>query len=85
MTETDDQLKHRLFRDRVEASRGMDPGEKLLAGARLFDVVRHRMLAGIRSRHPDWSELQVDAEFRRQLKALRDLRDRGVYTPCGEP
>lgn len=25
-----------------------------MAGARLFDIARNRMLTGIRSRHPDW-------------------------------
>ncbi|MBU6276167.1 MAG: hypothetical protein KGQ61_05995 [Planctomycetes bacterium] len=49
----------------------LDPGTKLLAGAKLFDQVRARALCGIRTRHPEWTEAEVEAEFRRHLAARR--------------
>lgn len=76
-------LQRAIFRDKAASSRRMDPGDKLIAGARLFDIARHRMLAGIRSRHPEWRDGEVAAEFVRQIAILRGLEERGVYTPCG--
>ena len=52
-----------------------------MAGARLFDIARNRMLTGIRSRHPDWPADEIESEFRRQLTLLRQHEDRGVFTP----
>lgn len=59
----------------------MDPVEKFLAGPRLFDMVRERMLCGIRDRHPQWGEAAVEAEFGRQMAAIRVREEQGVYTP----
>ena len=59
----------------------MDPGEKFLAGPRLFDQVRERMLCGIRDRHPEWDETAVEAEFGRRMAAIRAREERGIYTP----
>jgi hypothetical protein len=39
-------------------------------------MVRHRMIAGIRSRHADWGAAEVEAEFQRQLEVLRRLDDK---------
>jgi hypothetical protein len=47
----------------------------------LFDRVRARMLCGIRSQFPAWSETEVDAEFCRRLAARRAREERGIYTP----
>jgi hypothetical protein len=77
------QLQRRIFHDKVVNSRRMDPGAKLIAGAALFDTARHRMIAGIRDRHRGWSDAEVEAEFLRQMAILRELDERGVYTPCG--
>jgi len=76
-------LQRAIFRDRTASGRCTAPGDKLVAGARLFDTVRRRMLAGIRSRHPEWDAVRVEAEFRRQMEIVRRLDDGGVYTPCG--
>jgi hypothetical protein len=76
-------LQEMLFRDKVANVRRMNAGDKLLCGVRLFDVVRRRMIAGIRSRHPAWRDAEVEAEFLRQLAIARRLDERGVYTPCG--
>ena len=77
-------LQQSIFRDKAAKARHMDPGLKLTAGARLFDVARNRMIAGIRSGHPDWSDAEIDAEFCRQLQVLREREDRGVFTPVAD-
>lgn len=83
MSDTD--LRQTIARDRVAAARTMDQGATLTAGARLFDVVRGRMLAGIRGQHPDWPAGEVEAEFRRQLALLRLRDERGIGPPAASP
>lgn len=61
----------------------MNAAGKLFCGVRLFDLVRQRMLAGIRGQHPDWSNREVEAEFQRQLSVVRRLEEQRTYTPCG--
>jgi hypothetical protein len=53
MDSNESALQQSIFRDKAAKARYMDPGLKLTAGARLFDVARNRMIAGIRSAHPD--------------------------------
>lgn len=82
---TDLELQSSIARDRATVARGMTPAMKLVAGASLFDTARHRMLAGIRGRHPDWSPSAVEDEFRRQLALIRERESKGVFSPCGSP
>ena len=70
-----------ILESKAARARAMDPVEKFLAGPRLFDMVRERMLCGIRDRHPQWGEAAVDAEFGRQMAAIRAREEQGVYTP----
>jgi len=84
MDSNESALQQSIFRDKAAKARHMDPGLKLTAGARLFDVARNRMIAGIRSAHPDWSDAEINAEFCRQLQVLRDREDRGVFTPVAD-
>ncbi|MGA0040847.1 MAG: hypothetical protein ACO3NZ_13455 [Pirellulales bacterium] len=84
MQTVDDQaLQAALFADKVARARAMSAGDKLFCGVRLFDLVRLRMLAGIRGQHPDWSDREVEAEFRRRLSLVRQLDEQRTYTPCG--
>lgn len=76
-------LQRAIFHGKAANGRRMDSGEKLVAGVRLFDMARNRMLAGIRSRHPEWAEAEVAGEFNRRMTILRERDERGVYTPCG--
>jgi hypothetical protein len=85
MDAIDLELQRTIARERALSARGLDPAAKLLAGARLFDAVRNRMLAGIRSRHPDWPAATIEAEFRRQLTVLRQREERGVFAPVDAP
>ncbi len=52
-------------------------------GARLFDMVRARMLDGIRNQFPSWTEDQVCEEFRRRLDIQRRREERGIYQVVG--
>ena len=70
-----------ILESKATRARAMDPVEKFLAGPRLFDMVRERMLCGIRDRHPQWGEAAVEAEFGRQMAAIRAREEQGVYTP----
>lgn len=84
MRASDSALQQSIFREKAAKARRMDPGLKLTAGARLFDVARNRMIAGIRSAHPEWSDAEINAEFCRQLQVLREHEDRGVFTPVAD-
>ena len=70
-----------VWTTKIERARAMPPEEKLLAGARLFDRVRLRMMDGIRTLHPAWNEQQIVLECRRRLAAVRGREERGIYTP----
>ena len=70
-----------ILESKAARARATDPVEKFLAGPRLFDMVRERMLCGIRDRHPQWGEAAVEAEFGRQMAAIRAREEQGVYTP----
>ena len=70
-----------ILESKAARARAMDPVEKFLAVPRLFDMVRERMLCGIRDRHPQWGEAAVEAEFGRQMAAIRAREEQGVYTP----
>ena len=74
-------LERAIHSSKVERARSAPTGSKLFAGAMLFDRVRARMLCGIRSQFPAWSETEVDAEFCRRLAARRAREERGIYTP----
>jgi hypothetical protein len=74
-------LERAIHRSKVERARSAPAGSTLFAGAMLFDQVRARMLCGIRSQFPAWSEAEVDAEFCRRLAARREREGRGIYTP----
>lgn len=57
--------------------------QKLLQGARLFDVARRRMLDGIRAEFPQWDEAKVFEEFRSRLNVIRQREERGIYRKAG--
>jgi hypothetical protein len=70
-----------VWTTKIERARAMPPEEKLLAGARLFDRVRLRMMEGIRALHPTWNDHQIVVECRRRLAVVRAREERGIYTP----
>ena len=83
-------LQRSLHRSKVERARVvsmvsvLSMGSKLFAGVALFDRVRARMLCGIRSQCPAWSDAEIEAEFSRRLTARRERQQRGIYTPVAD-
>ena len=62
-----------LYRERVLRARATPPEEKLLDGARLFDLACRVMADGIRDQFPDADEELVQQLIRRRLDLLRRL------------
>lgn len=53
----------------------MTPDQKLLAGSKLYEELIERMIAGIKSQFPAFSNEQVQRELRRRLKINDQLED----------
>ena len=62
-----------IFRERVRRARRMTPGERLIAGLRLFDDVCAIVKAGNRGHYPDYSDEQVRRKFR--IKSAQRYRE----------
>lgn len=65
------ELIDELYRERVEAARRMSPEDKLLAGARLFDLTSKIMADGVRGQFPDADEHRVQEILRQRLDLIR--------------
>ena len=77
-------LQDSIQRSKVQRAQKISIVEKLLDGARLFDQVRDRIKAGIRSRHPDWNEDAVHQEFLGLLRKQRTREEKSIYTVVGQ-
>lgn len=51
----------------VPILRAKNPAEKLQMQFQAFELVRMLMAAGIKHRHPQWSQEQVDQEVARRM------------------
>jgi hypothetical protein len=72
-----DSIAH-LQRTKLEQARQMSPDEKLLAGGKIFDELIVRMIAGIKSQFPAFSNEEIHRELRRRLEINELLEaDRG--------
>jgi hypothetical protein len=49
----------RAFEQQLEMFRSMTPGERLAIGAAMSDEIRRLAEAGIRDRHPSYSDTQI--------------------------
>ena len=78
--ERDTALQREIYREKVERARSLSRGERMLLGPQLFDMAVGTMRAGIRHRHPEYSDEQVESEVVRRLELGRRLhsRRRGV-------
>ena len=65
-----------LYRERIAAARAMPPGDKLIAGPRLFDLVCRRMADGIRDQNPEADEERVNEILLERLRIARLLESR---------
>lgn len=71
--------QHDIQQSKILQASAMTPAERFHAGFELFEMVRKRMLAGIRTENPTWEESAVEAEFRRRLKLQREQQERSIY------
>jgi hypothetical protein len=71
-------LIDQLYRERVLRARDMDPAEKAILGARLFDYACRSTMDGIRSENPgaDNAEVLRILKARLQLRRRREERER---------
>jgi len=56
----------------IERIRQMSLGERLDRGLAFLRAAREFMAAGVRTRHPEWSEEQALAEARRLMRHGRE-------------
>jgi hypothetical protein len=63
-------------RARFRAAEQMTAGERLLAGADLFDLGVSMMRAGIRIDHPDVSEAEIERIVLERLRASERVENR---------
>jgi hypothetical protein len=68
-----------IGRDKSVQARSMTPVARFHMGFELFEMVRNRMLSGIRIRSPELSNDEVEIEFRRILKLQRQQQEKNVY------
>lgn len=67
------EIARQLDADRHEAAENMSFGERLLAGAALFDMALMMMKAGIRMDHPAADDAEVERLVRERLRNARRL------------
>jgi hypothetical protein len=67
------ELIDEIFTRKVRRAREANPVEKMLDGARLFDMVCRIASDGIRHRHPEASESEIRAMLFDQVNLLRKL------------
>ncbi len=75
MEPTKDEIDE-LYCEEVRWAREMSPGDKLLAGPKLFDRVWRVMLDGIRDQYPAADEAQQMQTLRERLELARRLEVR---------
>ena len=55
-----------------EILRALTPEQKLRTAARMYWAARELRAAGLRTRHPDWTEKQIQEEVRLAFMYARD-------------
>jgi hypothetical protein len=58
--------------EQLNVLRAMSGQERLRVAERLYWSARKMKAAGLRARHPDWPESQVEAEVRRIFSSARN-------------
>ncbi len=65
------ELAAAIDREKLERAKRMTRAERFLAGGELFDEACEISRSGIRHRHPDFTQDQVEAELRRRIEIGR--------------
>ena len=77
------QLMEEIYLDKALRAGRRSIGDKMLDGPRLFDDCCRLMRSGIRFQFPDYTEEQVEVEFRRRLEIGRRISEKGIYHDAG--
>lgn len=88
MSSVDDETKRlmdSIFIEKVLRARRTPIDERVLTGARLFDLNCDLARSGIRSQFPEFDREQVEKELRRRLLIARRIDDAGIYRNVEDP
>jgi hypothetical protein len=66
-------LADAIYRDRVLSARRTPPEERIMDGPRLFDYACAITLAGLRSEHPNATEVELREALRRRMALAERL------------
>jgi hypothetical protein len=69
-------LRDAIYREEIRAAREMDPGEKLMAGPRMFEYECRVAAMGIRYLYPELTESQVQKVLTQRIEAERKEEER---------
>ncbi len=72
-------LMDSIFIGKVLRGRQTPMDEKILDGARLFDMTCQIARGGIRAHFPEFTDEQVDQELDRRLAITRRIADGNIY------
>ena len=78
-----DALKRSIHQSKAKRAQTELSENKIVEGARLWDMARKWTLGAIASENPGWSEQQVREEFRRRIALGRTREERDIYRPVG--
>lgn len=76
-------LQDSIFLSKVAKARRTPMSQRLADGPLLFDQCCRIMRDGIRGQFPDYTEEQVEKEFRRRLAIGKKLSDGNIYRDVG--
>ena len=68
-----------LFKADILAARRTPPEQRVMDGLRLFAMASQISRAGLRSRHPDADDAEIDRLFAAQLDRQRRMDEYGIY------
>ena len=74
-------LQDAIYLEKVERARKMSVAERLTAGVELFEEAMGRMKIGIRMRHPDADEKEIDGLLKAEMDRLSEWKERDLYKP----
>ncbi len=76
------EYRERLSLLHIETYRMWDSARKLQAMFEMFEMAKNWARIGVRSRHPDWTEEQVERRMRELVTGQPLVGDRGADEPA---
>ena len=79
----DEELQELIFADKIRRARETPIEERLIEGARLFDINAEIMKGAIQSQFPEFSSEQIELEYFRRLQIARMIVEAGFFRDVG--